>query len=265
MIANSALYVGRVTHHRLRPRRHSLAYRAYWMLLDLDEVDALARGLRLFSHNRFNLFSFHDGDHDSGASKPLRAGVEQHLASAGISIEGGAIRLLAMPRLLGYVFNPLSIYFCHRLDGSLAALLYEVRNTFGEHHTYLIASPEGQDGVIHQECAKHFYVSPFLGMDMRYDFSVVEPEETVRVVVRGSDSSGDLIVASLLGARVPLTDMALLKLLFTHPLITLKVTFGIHWEALRLWLKGVRLVPRPGAPKETITSAPAQPIPRGSP
>jgi len=261
---NSALYVGRVIHHRLRPRRHRLAYRAYWMLLDLDEVDALGRRLRLFSHNKFNLFSFNDADHDSGASKPLRAAVEQHLSSAGVEVDGGPIRLLAMPRLLGYVFNPLSIYFCYSRDGSLTALLYEVRNTFGESHTYAIASPEKHNGSVRQHCAKRFYVSPFLGMDMRYDFSVVEPNATVRVVVRGSDSSGDLIVASLLGERVPLTDMALFKLLVTHPLMTLKVTLGIHWEALKLWVKGVRLEPKPAAPKENITAVPHSSIPRGS-
>lgn len=263
MKTDSALYVGRVTHHRLRPRRHSLAYRAYWVLLDLDELDALGRRLRLFSHNRFNLFSFHDADHDGGESEPLRAAVERHLASAGIGFDGGPILLLAMPRLLGYVFNPLSIYFCYRQDGSIAALLYEVRNTFGERHTYVIASPEMHGGAIHHDCAKRFYVSPFLGMDMRYDFSVIEPGATVRVIVRGSDSSGDLIVASLLGQRAPLTDMALLKLLFTHPLMTLKVTLGIHWEALRLWLKGVRLQPKPAAPKDVITAAPASSIRRG--
>ncbi len=263
MKTDSALYVGRVTHHRMRPRRHSLAYRAYWLLLNLEDLDALGARLRLFSHNRFNLFSFHDADHDGGDAGPLRATVERHLSSAGIAFDGGRILLLAMPRLLGYVFNPLSIYFCYRRDGSIAALLYEVRNTFGESHTYVIASPEDHGSAIRQRCAKRFYVSPFLGMDMRYDFSVIEPEATVRVIVRGSDSSGDLIVASLLGQRAALTDLALLKLLFTHPLMTLKVTLGIHWEALRLWLKGVRLQPKPAAPKDVITAVPASSTPRG--
>ena len=253
MTAHSALYVGRVTHHRLRPRRHSLAYRAYWMLLDLDEAETLGRRLKLFSHNRLNLFAFHDRDHASGESRPLREVVERHLAASGICLDGGAIRLLAMPRLLGYVFNPLSVYFCHRKDGSLIALLYEVSNTFGERHSYLIAAPEADGGAVHQHCAKRFYVSPFLGMDMRYDFSVVEPDATVRVVIRGSDPSGDIIVASLLGKRMALTDGNLLRLVFTHPLMTLKVTLGIHWEALRLWLKGVRLQPRPTAPAKTVT------------
>jgi DUF1365 family protein len=234
------------------------------MLLDLDELDALGRRLRLFSHNRFNLFSFHDADYADCNAQPLRPTIEKQLSSAGIAFDQGTIRLLTMPRLLGYAFNPLSIYFCHRQDGSLAALLYEVRNTFGERHSYLIAAPETQQGIIHQHCDKQLYVSPFLGLDMRYDFSVAEPGEIVRVVVRGSDEAGDLIVASLVGHRKPLTDGNLLRLLFTHPLMTLKVTLGIHWEALLLWLKGVRLEPKPAAPKQPVTVRPAPSVLRRS-
>jgi DUF1365 family protein len=262
--SDSALYVGRVIHHRLRPRRHSLGYRAHWMLLDLDELDSLGLRSRFFSHNRFNLFSFYDADYGNCDAQPLRRTIERQLASAGIAFDGGAIRLLTMPRLLGYAFNPLSIYFCHRQNGSLAALLYEVRNTFGERHSYLIAASETDRGIIRQHCDKQFYVSPFLGLDMRYDFSVAEPGETVRVVVRGSDEAGALIVASLVGHRKPLTDGNLLRLLFTHPLMTLKVTLGIHWEALRLWLKGVRLEPKPTAPKQPVTVGPAPSVLRRS-
>src|ERR1700728_3293227 len=138
MTARSALYVGAVTHRRLRPRAHSLRYAAFWMLLDLDELDALDERLRLFSRGRFNAFSFYDSDHGNETREPLRAQIERHLADAGIAFDGGAIRLLCMPRIFGYGFNPLSIYFCQRGDGALAALLYEVRNTFGEPHSYLI-------------------------------------------------------------------------------------------------------------------------------
>ena len=245
--------MGRVTHHRLRPRRHALAYRAYWLLLDLDEIDALAERLRLFSHNRFNLFSFDDTDHGSGARAPLRAQIEQTLEAAGIDLGGGAVRLLTMPRLLGYAFNPISIYFCHRCDGSLAALIYEVHNTFKQRHSYLIAVAEAAKGPVRQNCAKRFHVSPFLGMEMHYDFSVDAPDERVRIVVRGSDASGEILVASLLGKRATLTDAALMRVFVTHPLLTLKVTLGIHWEALLLWLKGLRLHQRPPAPAEPVT------------
>lgn len=260
MSLNSSLYVGRVTHHRLRPRRHHLTYRAFWMLLDLDEVQKLERHLHLFSCKHFNLFGFRPADHGAGTIEQLRKTVEGHLTSAGLDADGGTIQLLTMPRFLGYVFNPLSIYFCHRKDGSLIALLYEVNNTFGERHSYLIASPKIHDGAIHQSCAKKFYVSPFLDMDMRYDFSVVEPDDTVRIVVRASDGDGELLVASLLGARKPLTDRSLLRLALTHPAMTFKVTLGIHWEALLLWLKGVRLKPKPHAPTNAVTVSPGSTV-----
>jgi hypothetical protein len=253
----SALYVGRVTHHRLRPRRHSLAYRTYWLLLDLDEIDEVSRRLRLFSRNRFNLFSFYDRDHGSGEA-PLRQEIERHLADAGIDLEGGPIRLLAMPRLLGYVFNPISVYFCHRRDGALAALIYQVHNTFSERHSYLIAVTKPANGPLQQTCAKRFHVSPFLGMDMRYDFNVTQPGKRVAVTVRGSDAAGDIIVATLSGAHAPLTDRQLVRLFVTYPLLTAKVTLGIHWEALRLWLKGLRVYAHPAPPKEAVTLSPPE-------
>jgi uncharacterized protein len=254
---NSALYVGRVTHHRLRPRRHSLAYRAYWLLLDLDELPALSRRLKLFAHNRFDLFSFHDADHGSEGGKPLRAEIDAHLAAAGIRLDGGRILLLAMPRLLGYGFNPLSVYFCYAKDGALAALVYEVHNTFHERHSYVIAVAE-QGAPVRQSCDKRFYVSPFLDMEMRYDFQVAGPDDAVRVVVRGSDADGDLISATLSGTRRELSDAALLRVFATHPLLTAKVMLAIHYEAFRLWLKGLRLRSRPLPPEHpvTVVSAP---------
>lgn len=248
----SALYVGRVTHHRLRPRRHRLAYRTYWLLLDLDELPALSRRLRLLAYNRFNLFSVHDEDHGSGEQKPLRAQIETHLAGAGIDLAGGKVLLLAMPRLLGYAFNPLSVYFCYRRDGTLSALVYEVHNTFRQRHSYVIAVA-GDAGAVQQHCAKRFYVSPFLDMEMRYDFRVEAPGDAVRVTVRGSDRDGDLIAATLFGRRETLTDTRLLRLFFSHPLLTLKVTLAIHFEASLLWLKGLRLRPRPAAPERPVT------------
>jgi DUF1365 family protein len=254
-MGQSALYVGRVVHERFRPRRHRLNYRAYWMLLDLDELPSLGARLRLFSVGSFNLFSFRNEDNGSREREPLRDQVELHLRAAGIDIGGGAIRLLTMPRVLGYAFNPLSIYFCHRADGSLAALIYEVHNTFRQRHSYLIAVERTGDQPIRQSCEKRFYVSPFLHMDLTYDFTVVEPGETVRVVVRGSDHDGPMIVASLTGARVPLTDARLLGVFFSHPLMTLKVIAAIHWEAVRLWMRGLRLYPRPSPPSEPVTAA----------
>jgi len=252
--ATSALYVGSVMHRRVAPRRHRLRYRSFWLLIDLDETDALDR-LRLFSRNRFNLISFHDADHGDGGTRPLRAYVERTLAEHAIHWDGGRVALLCMPRILGYVFNPLSIYFCYRRDGSLAALLYEVRNTFGQMHSYLL--PVVTDTpLVHQRCAKVFYVSPFLGMDLTYDFRVAPPAGKVSVVVSASDARGPVLVASLAGERRELSDRALALAWLTHPLLTLKVVGAIHWEALRIWWKGIRLQPRPPAPAHPVTAMP---------
>lgn len=253
--AASALYVGSVMHRRLSPRRHRLRYRAFWMLVDLDETGELDRRLSLFSHNRFNLFSFHDRDHGDGQSAALRDYVDGVLAGQGIDCRGGRIALLCMPRILGYVFNPLSIYFCHRADGSLAALLYEVRNTFGQMHSYLLPVV-GDAPMVHQHCAKEFYVSPFLDMDMTYDFRVAPPGQRVSVVVAADDKRGAVLVASLSGERRALSDRALGAIFVSLPLMTLKVMAAIHWEALKIWWKGMRLYPRPPAPHHAVTAAP---------
>jgi len=237
----SALYAGTVMHQRLRPRRHRLRYRVFSLLLDLDELDVLAARLRLFSRNRLNLFSFFDRDHGSGSSKPLRDQIEHQLASAGIEWDGGPIRLLTMPRVLGYVFNPLSVYFCYRRDGDLAAIVYEVNNTFGERHHYIMPVNSDGAGTIHQECAKRFFVSPFLDMDMSYSFRVIPPAARVGIAISGRDAQGPIITASLFARRQSLSDAGLALAFVAYPLLTLKVIAGIHWEALRIWLKGIRL------------------------
>ena len=182
----SALYAGTVVHQRFKPRQHRLRYRLAQILLDLDAMPSL----RLFSHNRFNLVSFYDRDHLDGSATALRGQVEQALVAAGLQPDGGAIRLLCMPRIFGHAFNPISVFFCHRRDGSLMALLYEVNNTFGQRHSYLIPVVGPDEGIIHQHCDKAFYVSPFMRMDMTYAFHVVPPGETTAIVVHGDDVSG---------------------------------------------------------------------------
>ena len=150
------------------------------MLLDLDELDQLSSKLRWFSYNRPNLFSLYDTDHGDGTRTPLRAQIESRLDEAGIDLTGGRVWLLCMPRTFGYCFNPLSIFFCHRADGTLVAIVYQVHNTFAERHSYIIAVERTGD-AIYQRCRKLFYVSPFMDMDMRYDFRIVGPSE--RIVV----------------------------------------------------------------------------------
>lgn len=255
MIRESSIYSGRVVHARMRPKRHKLSYACYWLLLELDQLDALDARLKLFSRNRFNLFSLRDRDHGDGSQLPIRAQAEMHLREAGIELAGGRIFLLTMPRILGYGFNPLSVYFCQRADGTLAAMIYEVHNTFGQRHSYLIPVADDAAGEIAQTCSKRFYVSPFMEMDLAYAFKVLPPEEAVRVGIAVSSPEGTVLTASLAGSRVPLTDRHLARIFLTHPLLTAKVVGAIHWEALRLWLKGMRLVPRPAAPAELVTIA----------
>ena len=240
MTGASALYAGGVVHQRLRPRRHRLQRRIFWLLLDLEEIDGLDRRLRLFSRNRRNLFSFFDRDHGDGSGRPLRAQVEARLAAIGVSLGGGAIRLLTMPRVFGYVFNPISVYYCHTADGRLAAVSYEVSSTFGERRWYDLAIPvEGPDGVFRQSCAKTLYVSPFMEMEMRYRFRGGAPGERVGLTVGCDDARGPLLTASLWGERRALADGALARAALAFPLMTWKVVAAIHWEALLLWLKGV--------------------------
>jgi uncharacterized protein len=239
----SALYVGTVMHRRLRPCRHQFRYRAFWLLLDLDDLADLSSRLRLFSYNGTNLFSLHDVDHGDGSTTPLRLQIERQLAMAGVDIEGGAIKLLCMPRTFGYSFNPLSIYFCHRTNGTLAAIIYQVHNTFSERHSYVFPVETTSVGV-HQACRKSFYVSPFLDMDLHYEFRVAPPDERVAVAVQVATSNETVMHAGLAATRRAFTDRALFLMLLAIPAVTLKVIAAIHWEAARLWLKGLRLRPR---------------------
>ena len=238
-----ALYVGSVMHRRIHPRRHRFRYRVFWLLVDLDVTKDLAKKPILLSFNRPNLFSLNDRDHGDGSDTPLREQIDSLLGRAGIDIAGGRVRLLSMPRMLGFCFNPLSIYFCSRADGSPAAIVYEVHNTFAERHSYVIPLA-GLARRYHQSCAKSFYVSPFLDMDMEYAFTVTEPGEHLAVAIRVTRRGANVLFASFAAHRHALTDLTLLKSFFLMPAMTLKAFLAIHWEAVRLWLKGIRLRPR---------------------
>lgn len=249
----SALYPGHVSHRRLRPRDHRLAYRVWSMLIDLDELPGLDRRLRFFSVDRFNVFSFHARDRGDRTGRDLKGQVETAMRRAGIEPDGGPIRLFTMPRLLGWAFNPLSIFFCHRRDGRLVAILWEVDNTFGERHGYLIPVEENDDGEIRQRCDKAFHVSPFMDMEQSYSFRVRPPADLFSLVIDVDDAEGRILTARHLARRRDLTDRALLALFFSIPFLTLRVVGGIHWEALKLWAKGVKLRVKPPAPAAPIT------------
>ena len=246
----SGLYAGVVTHARLKPRKHALRYRIFMLLLDLDELEALDRGLNLFSLQRFNLVSFDPTAHGDGSQTPLKAQVEAQLAAAGIA-HGGPVRMLAMPRILGLGFNPITVFFCHRADGALSAILYEVNNTFGERHSYLI--PADDAPVVKQACEKGFYVSPFMDMDLSYAFRVRPPGEQVQVLVDVDDAEGRVLATGFVATRRELSDGALLRAWLTHPWMTVGVVAAIHWEALRIWLKGEKIRQRPLKPDWPVT------------
>lgn len=246
MSQTSALYRGRVMHRRRRPKVHQLDYRVFWLFLDLSEIDATAGRLRLFSRNRFNLLSFHDRDYGDG-SGDLGPQIQTWLARAGIDIGTGPVRLLTMPRVLGYVFNPISLYYCHHPDGRLAAMVYEVTNTFGVRHAYVIPVPAADQakGLIRQGAAKALYVSPFMDMEMDYRFRGHAPGDQLDITIDGLDAEGVLITAAMKAQRQPLTDRAIASVTASIPLMTLKVMAAIHYEALKLWLKGIRLTKQP--------------------
>lgn len=264
----SALYRGSVMHARLRPVQHRFRYRVFSLLIDIDELPGLARRLRFLSHNRFNLASLHDRDHgeartgagrsgEAGAGEGLRAWAERTLAEAGLAPPGGRIELLCFPRLFGYVFNPLSLWFCRDPSGRLASVIYEVHNTFGGRHAYALPVAAGQaEGAIAQACGKDFYVSPFMPMDAQYSFRLKAPDDTFALLIRERGAEGEILRAALSGRRRPLTDGELLKAIAAHPLMTLKILFAIHWQALRLWRKGVPFHRNPAKRRRGEAAAP---------
>lgn len=268
MTFGSELYTGEVLHVRLRPRRHRLRYRVFWLLLDLDELPALDVGLKLFSVGRPNVLSFREGDHGDGQPGTLRERVDAWMRMAGLQ-PASRVRLLTMPRLFGYAFNPLSVYFCDDAGGRLQAIAYEVTSTFGERHHYVLPVRPGEADAacegrpVLQRCGKRMHVSPFVGMEMDYAFRVNPPfpGQRMRVTVDVHDDRGLLLHAAQVARPRPLTDRQLARALLLHPLLTLKVIAAIHWEALLLWLRGVPLQPRPPRAATPITTMPptAQP------
>lgn len=264
MIRHSAIYQGDVVHERFRPKNHRLRYKVFSLLLDIDELPALDRATPLFGYNRAAAVGFYDRDHGPLDGSPLRPWVEVQLRQAGLTPEGGPIRLLCYPRVFGYVFNPLSVFFCYRRDGSLHAILYEVCNTFKERHTYVLPAPDDNKTIVRQHCAKALYVSPFIDMDCDYHFRIRPPADSINVVIRQEDADGLLLAAAFRGDRQPLNGRTLAGKLAGFPLLTVKIIAGIHWEALRLWLKGLKVFPHtPADPPVTNDVTPSNALRQG--
>lgn len=236
----SSLYQCKVRHTRHKPKQHSFAYGVYMFYLDLAELAALKQGSRVFSHNKFNLFSFYDSDHLKGfGSGSLLERFKQFLKSRCIDEPVVSVRLLTYPRILGYVFNPVSFYFAFDKDNNPVAGIAEVGNTFGEMKVYVLEKTK--DGYFRLIAPKEFYVSPFGKLSDFFDFVVPVPGAALKICVDTLDS-GDrskVLVSSITGERHPISDARLLQLFCRYPLVTLKVIGMIHWQAFLLYLKGV--------------------------
>ncbi len=258
MSAAAQLFFGKVVHRRLRPATHRFVYPVYFCLLPLSGIEHA--GSALFSLNRFNLFSFHFADHGArDGSHPL-VWIRDLLDKNGI-VADGEINLQCFPRVLGFVFNPVSFWYCHNASGALIAVLAEVNNTFGERHNYLLAHADGRpihDGEV-IERDKVFHVSPFMAVSGYYRFrfqSRPAPGQSAiwRLArIDHGDAAGDLLHTALYGTAAPLTSGPLFKAFVSYPLLTLGVVFRIHWQALRLWLKRVPFFTKPNPPLEETT------------
>lgn len=238
MTRAGSIFSGRVVHVRHRPRVHRLHYRVFALLLDLDRLAETAATLRLFGHNTPALVGMRDRDHGAvGHGGSLRAWVDGALLAAGLA-PAVRVEMLCYPRLLGFVFNPLTVYYCRDAADRIQAVIHEVHNTFGERHAYVLPA-DGDGPTIRQRADKVFHVSPFVPMQATYRFSLRPPGDDIVVAIREDDADGRLLDAVFTGRRRPLTDRTLLAAVLRHPLMTYKIIAGIHYEAARLWLKGV--------------------------
>lgn len=237
-----------VFHARLRNGSLRFGYRVLALFVDIDRLDEPS-GCRLLSIGRFNLLGFHAADHGPRDGSSLRSYIDGLHRDAQLQRPDRVV-LVCFPRILGFVFNPISTYACMDASGRTVSVVYEVRNTFGEHHTYLMPAHEDGEGVIApHECDKLFYVSPFMDMPMRYRFLLSAPrggDFSLKIIER--DQAGVLLTALMRATAFPATVPAVLGRLARTPLLGLKVLAAIHWQALRLWLKGHHVRPRPKPP-----------------
>ncbi len=258
----SALYKGTVLHRRLRPVGHLLSYKIFYLLIDLDEMDIVSKGIPFFSIGKRNLVAFMEKDFADKQPGDLKQKIIKTVRSEGVTAEISAVRLLCIPRIFGYAFNPLSIYYCYDDQDQIVSIVYEVSNTFGERHSYVFSVDGANTGKsLQHSCRKEFYVSPFIPMNCEYNFSVLPPNEKIALSIRQLEAGAPLLNASFVGSRESLSAASLGKHLLKFPFNSVKVIAGIHWEALKLWIKGIKLVDRPAdtsspmpANRQTLTS-----------
>ena len=252
MINSSCIYNGQVIHKRFKPKEHFFKYKVFSLLLDLSELSLLDKELKIFSYNKFNILSFYDIDHGPRDGTSLISWVKENLNSNNINSNEIKIKLLCYPRVWGYIFNPLSIFFVYDKNSKLISILYEVKNTFGEQHTYVFKIDKDNQ-LFEHSCKKKFHVSPFIEMNCLYYFKILKPTDKLSVVINQNDDSGKLLFASQDGLKNELNNKNLMISYISNPLMSFKIIGAIHFEALKLWLKGIKLVKRKLKIKNKIT------------
>ena len=237
----SSIYNGTVIHKRFKPKTHYFKYSVFSLLIDLSELETLDKKIKFFSFNKFNLISFFEKDHGSRDGSSLIEWVKKNLYENDIQYNNITIRLLCYPRIFGYVFNPLSVFFIYDNNEKLISILYEVKNTFGEQHTYIF-KVENDSKLFQHNCAKKFHVSPFIEMNCNYFFRILKPGEKISIKIDQYQINEKILYASQDGSRANLNSKELLKSYLKHPLMTFKIISAIHYEAFKLWTKGVRFI-----------------------
>ena len=238
---SSCIYSGLIIHKRFKPKKHFFSYKTFSLLIDLNEIENLERKIKFFSYNKFNILSFYNVDHGPRDGSCLTKWAKKILAESRIDIGSGTIKLLCFPRFFGYVFNPLSIFYCYDENLKLKAVLYEVKNTFNEQHTYVFPTSPSSNLILHR-CDKKFYVSPFIEMKTFYNFRLLKPGNTISIFIKQADIDGTLLIACQTGKWLELSSKNLFVQFLKHPLMSFKVVLAIHFEAFRLWSKGIKHV-----------------------
>ena len=252
MIKSSSIYNGHVIHKRFWPKKHFFKYKVFSLLIDLSELYQLEKELTLFSYNKFNVLSFYDIDHGPRDGSSLIDWVKENMTKNNINTDGITIKLLCYPRIWGYVFNPLSVFFVYDKNSNLVSILYEVKNTFNEQHTYIFKLQKTEE-LIEHSCRKKFHVSPFIEMNCTYYFKIAKPGEKISVYIDQYDNENKLLVALQEGIKVILNNKNLIKVFFSHPMMSFKIILAIHFEAFKLWIKGIRFVKKKLKIKNNIT------------
>ena len=252
MIKNSFIYSGNVVHKRFKPKTHYFKYKVFSLLIDLSEIELIDKKLKIFSFNKFNIISFYNSDHGRRDGSSLKKWVIDNLKKYNINTNNIQIKLLCYPRIFGYVFNPLSIFYIYDKNEDLISILYEVKNTFGEQHTYVFKSKKGQN-LIQHVCKKKFHVSPFIEMNCIYFFRLLKPSNKISVIIDQNDKEGKILYASQNGIKSELNNSTLIKAYLKHPLMTFKIILAIHFEAFKLWTKGIKYIRKKAKIKNNIT------------